>query len=159
MVGLLAADLLGRHVTDRAETDPGPLWSVSVGCRESPTGCRALAGQAEVEDLDAAVAGQEDVLGLQVAVDDAFLVRGGQAEGDLAGDLDGACGRKRAVVEPLAQRLALEQLGDGVSEAVDGAEVVDGQDVGVGERGDRLRLALEAGERRRVLGDAPREGP
>ncbi len=37
------------------------------------------ARQAEVEDLDAAVAREEDVLGLEVAVDDALVVRRGQA--------------------------------------------------------------------------------
>ena len=46
--------------------------------------------------------------------------------------------------EPLAQRLALEQLGDRVGRLAVAAEVVDREDVGMRERGDRLRLALEA---------------
>jgi hypothetical protein len=39
--------------------------------------------KAEVKDLDASVAGQEEVLGLQISVDDSFLVRGGEAMRDL----------------------------------------------------------------------------
>ena len=46
-------------------------------------------GQAEVEDLGAIVRGDEDVLRLQVAVDDALLVCGGESEGDLPRVLHG----------------------------------------------------------------------
>ena len=55
--------------------------------------------------------------------------------------------RQRPRVEPAAQRLALEQLRDGVGDAVVRAEVVDREDVRMGQRGDRLGLALEARER------------
>ena len=40
------------------------------------------AGQAEVENLYLAVTGQEDVVGLQVAMDDALLMRGRKASRD-----------------------------------------------------------------------------
>ena len=94
---------------------------------------RAAVGQlrqAEVEDLDAAVAGDEDVLGLEVAVDDALLVRGRQPLRDLQPPssiaLRGGSGpRARA----RAQRLALEQLGDDVRRAVVRADVEDRDDV------------------------------
>ena len=42
-------------------------------------------GEAEVEDLDAPVRGEEEVLGLEVAVDDALAVCGGEALGGLDG--------------------------------------------------------------------------
>ena len=70
--------------------------------------------QAEVEDLDPAVAGEEHVLGLQVAVDDALLVRGGEAARDLERVVERLARRERARREPVAQRLALEQLRDDV---------------------------------------------
>ena len=44
--------------------------------------------EAEVEDLDPPVGGEEDVLGLEVAVHDPGVVGGGEAVGDLGGDLD-----------------------------------------------------------------------
>ena len=52
-------------------------------------------GEAEVEDLGAAVGGDEDVLRLQVAVDDALLVRGRQALRDLARQVGGRPRRER----------------------------------------------------------------
>ena len=57
-----------------------------------------------------AVAGQEDVLGLQVAVDDPSLVGGRETAGDLDGMLDRPAGRQPASQEGLTQCLPLEQL-------------------------------------------------
>ena len=45
-------------------------------------------GQAEVEDLHPPVGGEEQVLGLEVAVDDALGVRGGEAASHLGRDLE-----------------------------------------------------------------------
>lgn len=51
-----------------------------------------MAGEAEVEveveELGVAVLREEDFLGLEVSVDDPLLVRGGEAFGGLAGDLE-----------------------------------------------------------------------
>ena len=52
----------------------------------------------------------------------------------------------RRGARPLAQRLALEQLDDDVGQRRRLAEVVNGEDVRMRERGDCLRLALEARE-------------
>ena len=49
-------------------------------------------------------------------------------------------------METLAQRLARQQLGDRVGDAVVGTEIVDGEDVRVIELGDGLGLALETRE-------------
>jgi hypothetical protein len=114
-----------------------------------------LSRQAEVEDLDAPVAGDEEVLGLQVAVHDALLVRGGQPLGDLPSVLDRLLRGQRSGGHELPQRLPLEELGDRVVAAPGLAELEDGQDVRVGERGHRLRLPLEPGERI-GLGEKPR---
>ena len=53
--------------------------------------------------------------------------------------------------DPTAQGLALQELGDRVDDPVGVAEVVDGEDVGVGERGHRLGLALEPRQSQLVL--------
>ena len=100
--------------------------------------------EAEVEDLDAAVPRHEDVLGLQVAVDDPFLVRRGEAVGDLDRLFDRLAHRQRAAGKPGPQRLAFEQLLDDVGRAVVLADVVNGGDVGMVEDAGRARLLLEA---------------
>ena len=110
--------------------------------------------QAEVEDLDVPVLREEDVVGLQVPVDDPALVRRGEAAGDLEAVVDGLPLRDRdAAVEPPAERFALEELRDGVGDAVVPAEVVDREDVRVRERRDRLGFSLETRERVGVVGD------
>ena len=71
-------------------------------------------GQAEVQNLHAAVVGDEDVLGFQIAMDDALVVRGRETVGDLERVLDGLARAEAAPSDPLAQRLAFEQFLDDV---------------------------------------------
>ncbi len=70
-------------------------------------------------------------------------VRGGEAGGELPGAAKGLGGRQRAGGEPLAQRPALEQLGDDVGLAGFDAHVVDVEDVGLLQGRGRTRLDLE----------------
>ena len=68
------------------------------------------AGDAEVHDPGVAVAVDHDVLGLEVAVDDAQPVGLGQALGDLPGDGDGlADGQGPDPVDEALQVLARER--------------------------------------------------
>ena len=57
----------------------------------------------------------------------------------------------------MAQGLSLEQLGHQERDAALVADVVNGQDVGVRERRDRLGLALETSEPAGVVGSALRQ--
>ena len=66
-------------------------------------------------------------LGIQIPVDDALLVGGGETCGDLPGIVHGLLLRDQTRGELPAQRLALEKLHDGVGEAVVVPEVVDGK--------------------------------
>ena len=153
----LAAHLLGGHVAHGAH-HPARLGREGHRRDVAPLGGDGVhARQPEVEHLHLARAEQEHVLGLEVAVDDALLVRGGEAARDLERDLDRLAGRQRPVLQPLAERLALQQLHRRVDGALLAAEVVDGEDVRVREGGDRLRLALEAPERVGILGEVPRQ--
>src|SRR5262249_40942667 len=88
---------------------------------------------------------------------DPLLVRGGEAERDLDGVLDRPTRRERARGEGAAERLALEELHDGVRDAALAPDVVEREDVRVRERGNRLRLALETRERLRILGHPLRQ--
>src|SRR5262249_7207705 len=118
---------------------------------------RLLARETKVQDLDPPVPGQEDVVGLQVAMDDALVVRGSETERDVLRAFQGAPQRKRAPRETSAQRLAFEQFGDGVRCPIVRTEIKNREDVGMGEGCDRLGLAFEASQGLRVRGDALRQ--
>ena len=101
-------------------------------------------GEAEVGDDDAAVVADEDVVGLEVAVDEAGGLGGGEAAagGDEGGE-DLAPGAGGAA-EPLTEGDAVDQLHGEEDLGASDADVVDGDDAGVGEAGHRLGLAEEA---------------
>ena len=77
-------------------------------------------------------------------------MRGGKALCNLQSVLECPPLGNRPFGQPLAQRLPREQLHRRVGDAGVVAEIVDAKDVGVGERGDRLRLSLESSERLRI---------
>ena len=144
-IGLLSLDLLGRHVAERAEHDAGLGAVRGRQVRLRPgraVGLRQL-GEAEVEDLDPAVVGHEQVLGLQVPVNDPLLVRRRQPAGDLDRVVGGLAHRQRAAREPRAQRLAFEELRDDVRRTFERTELVDRRDVGVVEPAGGLGFLLE----------------
>ena len=155
LVGLLAAHLLGRHVPHRAhdrsligERRPRRSGGVRIG-----PGAPAVRGQAEIQHLQLPLAGDEQVVRLDVPVNDAPPVGRTQGLGGLARKRHRLPWRQRAVGQPLPQRRPLEQLHGGVHAPVRGAEIVDRQDVRVGESSHRLRLALKALQHRRVFPD------
>jgi hypothetical protein len=100
-------------------------------------------GQAEVEDFDVAVGVYDDVVGLDVAVDELFLVprifeRGGDAEDDFQ---RGGFGQRAFAVHPFLERFAVDEFHGVVVEVVGFACVVDGDDVGVLEAGGGFGFA------------------
>src|SRR5688572_14239486 len=114
-----------------------------------------LLREAQVAELRPARRRQHDVLGLDVAVDDAVLVGVGQGAGDLDADLQAAL-----LVEP---PILLHEAGDGsavhelhheVVVAVRLADVDARDDVLVVQLGHRARLAQEPLDEHAVLGVA-----
>ena len=99
--------------------------------------------QTEVEDFDAIVASDEDVVGLEIAVDDAFFVGGGEAFGDVESVLDQFAARKSSGGQNFAKRLAFEKFGDKKADAVLLPDVVNSEDVGMIQRAQDFRLMLE----------------
>ncbi len=79
-------------------------------------------------------------------MDDAAVVRGGEAARRLERDLDRPPHRERAAGQPVAQRLAIQDLGDEIGGVVLRAGVEDGEDVRVIERRGGPRLLLEAAD-------------
>ena len=99
-VGPAVDDQLGREVGDGADQDAAGRGVLGVGADRL--------GQPEVGDLDPAVVGDQDVLGLDVAVDQAGAVRRGQRREDrleerpapAAGSSGPPCGSRRAGCGP-----------------------------------------------------------
>ena len=134
-VDVLAAELFGRHVGDGADGAAGA----------GQAGLAGDLGQAEVGDAGRPVLGDEDVGRLDVAVDDAARVGGGQAVGDLGGDGQGLGRGQGAALDLGPQALAAaEGHGDEHAPVLALADLVDGADVRVVEDGGGLGLVDEA---------------
>ena len=154
MVRLFPANLFGRHVADRPHHDPGGGQGLS-GLQFRTCGVRALdpqLGETKVEDLQPTVRCHEDVVGLEVAVDDAAVVRRGETLRDLLGVVEGLANPRRAVSQDRAQLFAFEQFGDDVGRAAMRSDVVDGENVRVIESRSGSRLLFEAGEAVSIAG-------
>ncbi len=123
-----AAELLGRHVRRRPAGEARAIEQVR---------------EPEVHDLHTSLVGEEDVAGLQIAVDDAVGVRVREAARDVACEPHGLERRHRASPEPLLERLAAEELQDEEGSALVDAVVVQRDDVRVVEPGGRLRLLAQ----------------
>jgi hypothetical protein len=161
-----AVDLLGRHVVRRPDHRSG-LGQPLAGA----LGPDQL-GDPEVEQLDldsAVVPGlaqpQPDVVGLEIAVDEALVVRRLERAQRLVEDRKRLGPGQRAAADPRRQRLALEVLHHEEHAAVRiAAEVVDVDDVLVPDRVDRARLLVEPlddllGPAQLRLQDLDRRGP
>ncbi len=141
---LHALDLLGRHVRRRAERQAqggGPR-----GIR------RQRAGDAEVGDDDAAVAAEQHVVRLEVAVDDAGAVSGVEPRAKGTRDLDDHRHRKGPLAgDPGRERLALDELHREELLALALADVEGARDVAVGHAPGELHLLAEPVEHPRLV--------
>ena len=86
-------------------------------------------------------------------MDDALGVRGVERVGDFDGEREQRVQFHRPPGDQMLQRHALQKLHGDERLAVLLADVVDGADVGMIQRGSRLRFALEAAERLGIAGD------
>ena len=140
-----AGELLGRHVRRRPDDRAG-LRVVAAG---DDAGVAAAlrgvqAGDAEVGDAHAPVGADEDVVRLDVAVDDAGAVRRRQAGAGLQEHRDDLRPASRALGQPARHGRALDELHGQVHRALVEIGLVQGDDVGVDELGQRARLAQGA---------------
>jgi hypothetical protein len=146
----LAPKLFRRHVRqspdDRARL--GNSGWKRAGCRIlTAGGVRGLLGkprQPEVHDAHRTVAPDHDVLGLEVAVDDARRVRRRQAAPRRDEDVQHLAPTPRLGAQPRVDGLALDELHRDVNALADRPGVVNGDDVGVRQPRDRARLTQQA---------------
>jgi hypothetical protein len=161
----LTNGLLGRHVEWRSQnrSDHGPGH---LGSRARAYALRRgeHLGDAEVHDLHEIrpflAAQDEDVVWLQVAVDDAVLVRGREAAQHLVHQMDGQRkGKPRCLAQDGRQRFPVQKLHRHEQQAVTcPAEVEHVDDVGMADGARGARLALEAGAYLRVGADLFKQG-
>jgi len=107
--------------------------------------------QPEVEHLDRAVLASLDVGRLQIAVNDPVLVRRLERFRNLPPNRERFAQGNRALRDAVGKRRALDQLEDQGAYGVSGfswtfLQAVNATDIRMIERGERLRLALEAGD-------------
>ncbi len=100
-------------------------------------------GQAEIGDEWLAVLVEQDVRRFQVAVEDAPLVGVVHRQGGLLQQRRGRFGIRDVVGELFIQARPADQLHAEIALAVVVADLQDGHDVRMVERGDRLGLVLE----------------
>ncbi len=86
-------------------------------------------------------------------MDDSTGVDGGKSFGNGSTDFRGFLMGEGSATKAAAECFALEQLGDGIGDAVVGADVEEDDDVGMGQGGDDASLALKAGESLGVGGE------
>jgi amino acid transporter len=140
----------------------GLLWRHVAGRAQQAAGVRLLLflvqalGQAEVGNLGGAVVCEENVVGLQVAVDDAPLVRVMDGQRKLPEQRGGLPRRGQAGGQFFRQAAASKEFQGQERLVVERAHLVNLDDVGVLHLGDGLRLDAEAQAFLRAGADAPR---
>ena len=146
----IARRLLGGHV---GRCPDGGAQLGERGTRRTLGGGRDGLGDAEIGD-DRGVAGEQDVVRLDVAVHDAVVVGVGERARDVAQDAHDLGDGQRPAGQPRAQAFALDERHGVVGETVDHAGREDRHDVRLLERGGDPDFALEAagGHRRGDLG-------
>ena len=99
----------------------------------------------------------EHVFRLEIAMDDAAGVGRLQPARHLCRNRNRPGRRERSNLNELAQHAPVEQFGDGIAHAVLVPEVVNGEDIRMGQGRDDPRLALEARDAIRIRSDGIRQ--
>ncbi len=159
MIRNLAAHLFGCHVVRGSHHAPG-FGSVAGGRGEGRgIGIGAWRfhrfGQAEVENLDGPVPCDEEIFRFEVAMNHVFAVSGGEAPGNLQGELGGLAGRQGPVCKLLAQGIPLEEFTDEVGLAVVLSHVEHHHDVRVVQRSQGAGFPFESLQALPVAGKIP----
>ena len=114
VIGGAAFGLFRRHVADgahhQARGRPGDAHRLEPGLIDRQGGLAAQLGETEIEDLGVAAGGDHHVVGLEVAMDDAGGMRGGQRVGGLRQVLQDLLEIARLARQERAEGLTLHEL-------------------------------------------------
>ena len=157
--GLRGLNLLRCQIAHRPEDHAGlgrnHLGVHDLSPRREPS-ARASC-DSEVQHFHASGASDKDVLGFEIAMDDPAGMCGSDAVGDFHHQLECLNRTEMFPAESGTESLSFEELGHRVVDAVLAADVEDRQDVRMGKRRDRARLAPESLERGLVSGEMRRK--
>ena len=157
-----AAGLLGRHVSDGADggagageigfADGGTIESGGGGAGGAGfvAGGENLLGEAEIENFGVAAIGDEKIGGLDVAMDDAFGMRGVEGVGDFDAEIEQRFHIEGASGNAVLERHAIEKFHDDEGASLVLADFVDGADIGMIEGGSSAGFAAETFESLRI---------
>ena len=109
--------------------------------------------QSEVEDLHGAIGPDFDIGWLQIAMDDALLVRRFEGGPDLPADAHRLVDRNRSLGDAIRQGRPFDELEDERCLPLRILESVNGGDVGMIQGREDLRFALEAGQPIGIAGE------
>ncbi len=160
-IEFLAFGLLGRHVSHGPHGRSGTgqvVFAHGGRLREHSRRVHAAAadrsdlGQSEVQHLGMTALGDENVGGLDVAVNDALGMRGVERIGNLDREREQRVHLQRTPGDHVLQSHAVQIFHGDERLAILLADVVNGADVGMVQRRSRLRLALKAAECLGILG-------
>ena len=101
-------------------------------------------GQAEIGDFHLAAFVQQDVLGLDIAMDDPFFMGVLQGLANLGDDCQCLLRLQTSALDEMPQIAPVDELHDQVKQAARFAEIVDGDDVGMAEPGQGAGFASKA---------------
>jgi hypothetical protein len=162
LVGRLPLRLFRCHVCGGAENDA----RLRHRGRRDRRGLRDVRGNAgglqclrqpKIEYLHHAIVTDLDIRRLQIAMDDALLVRRCDRLRDLPRDGQCVVERDCAARDTLCEVLTLDELQNNGHDAVRLFKTVDAADVGVVQRGEDFRLSLKTSEPVSVCGQSRRE--
>src|SRR5207253_5123385 len=141
-VNLFSLYLLGRHIPGAAH-HPARLSLVerrTIGVVRLGRELR----QAEIENLQSAIAGDEDIFRLDVAMNDSLLMRRSHSSGDLDAVIYRSTTVQWAGAQAGSKRFTFKQLFDDVRLRLVLADVVDRNQIGMIDRTGRAGLLLKS---------------
>src|SRR5208282_5887606 len=160
-IKFLPSNLLRRHIRHSSQRTAGTgemfLGLDSRGASGNRLEFSRHLGQPEIENLRLTSIRNEDVRGLDVAMDDAFGVSCIEPIGNLDAQIKHLLDPQRLARDPVSERLTLQQFHGDEGSPIGLIDLVDGANARMVQRGRGFGLALESAESLRVVSQSVRK--